>query len=134
MYKEANFDTILSLDTQVFSRKDEPCNPKHQWWVIREAGITMGYAGAAFISRLNYVYLSRAGVLPEFRGRGLHKRLLDARVKWAKKQGADAIITYTVADNARSANTLISRGFKWYVPEDAWAGRGVVYWIKELKK
>ena len=74
-------------------------------------------------------YLSMAGVHQDYRGRGLQKRLIRARVRHAKRIGWKYVITYTI-DNPPSENSLISCGFRRYSPADPYVKGTVNYWRK----
>jgi predicted acetyltransferase len=78
-------------------------------------------------------YLSRAGVLPTARGKGMQKRMIRVRVKHAFAMGGSAVVTDCTADNVASANSLINCGFKLYFPENPWALSNSIYWIKYAK-
>jgi GNAT superfamily N-acetyltransferase len=72
-----------------------------------------------------------AGVHEEYRGRGLQKRLIRARVRHAKRIGWKYAITYTI-DNPPSENSLIGCGFKRYAPADPYVKGTANYWRKLL--
>lgn len=127
-----NMRLIRKLDSQVFLSTDEEINPNHTWWVTKVDGVPSAYASATFASKFGYVYLSRAGVLPAFRGKKLHTKLLWTRLGWAASVGAHEVLTYTVPYNTPSQNNLIKVGFKTYTPEKRWAGTEMVYWRLEL--
>lgn len=80
------------------------------------------------------VFLSRAGLLSEARGKRLHTRMLTTREKWAKKLGFKKIITYTLITNIRSSYNLQKAGYFLYEPEYKYASddNDVLYWIKEI--
>lgn len=80
------------------------------------------------------VFLSRAGLLKEARGKGLHTRMIATREKWAKKLGFKKIITYTLVSNIRSSYNLQKAGYFLYEPEYKYASdeNDVLYWIKEI--
>ncbi len=78
------------------------------------------------------VFLSRAGVLPCANGNKLQRRMIHARVKWAREIGADSVVTYTLYDNHASIVSLLKAGFNFYHPSYAWAGRAVHYFCKDL--
>lgn len=78
-------------------------------------------------------FLCRAGVLEAYRGKGLQKRMIRLRLRYAKAHRGKLAITYTTKENFASANSLISCGFRLYDPEWAWAGREMLYWQKDLK-
>ncbi len=110
-----DLDLIAGLDRIVFG--DEPLGvllKSSTWWVAREGGHVVAYAGAELTDDGKYMFLSRAGVLPVARGRGLQKRLIDVRLKWARAQGATHAWTYTSWDNVVSQASLVKRGFVPY--------------------
>ncbi len=78
-------------------------------------------------------YLSRAGVMPDRRGRGLQRSAIRVRERWARLRGAAAIITDTAPHNLRSARNLAASGFATYAPARPWSGRPWCYWIKRLR-
>lgn len=77
------------------------------------------------------VYLARAGVVPEFRGHGLQKRMIELRERWARKNGYRWAVTDTT-DNPASSNSLIARGYRLYEPTVAWGPTRAIYWRKKL--
>lgn len=107
-----------------------------RWWIARLGnGDAVGYCGAKWWAPDNSVYLCRAGVLPSFRGSGLQRRMIDIRVTWARREGAECVFTYTLSNNAASCNSLIRAGFRVYEPATNWAGvNRVIYWRLDLKK
>lgn len=103
------------------------------WWVIGDPDQPMAYA-AIRPSRAysDCAYLSRAGVLPEFRGFGLQRILIKARLRWAARRGFRWAITDTVATNTGSANNLIRCGFKLWNPPDDWLTPGAIWLARRL--
>ena len=65
---------------------------------------------------LDTVYLSRAGVLPAWRGQGLQRRLIALRERLARRQGFVWMISDTT-DNVPSSNNLIKAGYKLIAPK-----------------
>ena len=78
------------------------------------------------------VFLSRSGLLPEYQGRGLQKTMIKARLSWAKRSGYAKAITYTTLDNATSFSNLQKCGFRLYLPQNQYAGKKMLYWIKDV--
>lgn len=102
------------------------------WWIAEEDGQVVGFAGYTPSQQwASTVYLCRAGVIPVARGRGLQKRLIRARLKHAKKNGAKWAVTDT-RHNPASANSLIACGFRMYTPQHPWSFADAAYWIKTL--
>ena len=106
------------------------------WWIMwSEDGKAAAFCGIwPPLWKGRPCYLVRAGVLPDHRGQGLQKRMIVARLAYARKMGWTTAVTYTLCDNAASANSLIARGFRVYnPPSPKWIGEGVIYWKKNLE-
>ena len=105
------------------------------WWIATVQGCVAGFGGLKILKLEPHAcFLCRAGVLDTYRGRGLHCRLIRARVAEARRRGLTYVMTYTLSLNAASSNNLIHEGFKTYSPKDLWAGASVIYWLRELRK
>ncbi len=102
------------------------------YWLVRVNGEPAGFASAKYLPDERLVYFLRAGVLPEFRGRGIHSKLINVRLRWARRLHADAAITYTLVENVTSSNNLFDRGFRLYRPQTLWAGELANYWMLEI--
>ena len=98
------------------------------WWIAYDGNIPVAFAGISHIPKLNWGYLCRAGVVPEYRGRGLQRRLIDVRLRHAKKNGWPVVVCDTHLTNHSSSNNLFRRGFKLYEPEGRWAFKDGLYW------
>ncbi len=125
---------IGSLDKEIF-----PCDRRVAmksldvaYWLARVDNTPAGFSAAKFLPETNLVYLLRAGVLPTFRGRGIHDKLIDVRLRWARRLGATSVITYTLTDNVSSSNNLFDHGFRLYRPQTPWAGELANYWIRSF--
>jgi len=79
------------------------------------AGGTMGLAG-------DVAALSGAAVLPAFRGRGLQRALIEARLAAAREGGARLAVSATVPASA-SAENLVRAGFRPAYPKVEMANR-----------
>ena len=109
---------------------DNLYKPDHgHWWVAyTEAEKPVAFGGLVrSMVWTDTGYLCRSGVLDEYTGHGLQKRLIQARIKQAKKLGWNWVITDTT-DNPASANSLITSGFKIYTPGNPWSFRNAIYW------
>jgi GNAT superfamily N-acetyltransferase len=127
-------DEIARLDRECFADEASPVdldthNPEC-WLAVTAEGAPVAYAVAVLIDGV--AYLRRVGVVPEARGHGLQRRLIRARVAWARGVGASRVETYTAHDNPYSMASLIACGFRPHVPPWAYVGAGVVYWRKDL--
>jgi GNAT superfamily N-acetyltransferase len=99
------------------------------WWVVEHGFKVVGFAG--YTPCDNHIYLCRAAVDPNHRGRGLHKRLIRARLAHARKGGWKKVVTDT-RDNPPSSNNLIECGFRMYTPEEPWGYKDACYWHRNL--
>lgn len=114
---------------------DEPYNPIKGVWFIAysEGGEPAAFAGLVQSTQWwDTAYLCRAGVISKYRGFGLQKRMIKARIRAAKTMGFNWLISDT-SDNAPSANSLISAGFRMYDPSKPYALNNSLYWRLKLK-
>ncbi len=81
------------------------------WGALDEAGNLLAMAGAHFEPDSRHAELICCVVDPGARGKGLQKRLIKARVVWARKLGAVSISTYAYVGNAPSLISLLRCGF-----------------------
>lgn len=106
------------------------------WWIcydLETDGAIAGYAAIKQSAKFgDCAYLFRAGVLPEYRGQGLQRRFLRVREAKARREGWVWAVTDCTADNLASCNSLISGGYKLYMPTRPWGLRGALYWRKHL--
>jgi GNAT superfamily N-acetyltransferase len=134
-----NTSALDKIEIKVFEYDKEylydKAFPDTHWWLVEHEGTPVGFAGLRFpISESkDAAWLTRSGVIKKHRGHGLQKRLLRARETWARKAGATEMWTYTASDNTPSNNSLISAGYKLWVPS-RWeiGGEGWLYWRKAL--
>lgn len=129
-----DFLEIKKLNDVLFPLDPMTYNLDHFYWIVKYQDHKIGFCSMYFCKDTgepNVVFLSRAGLLPEFRKMGIGKRLLVTRMKEAKRMGAKSVITYTI-DNVSSANNLISKGFKLYDPSYRYGGKGALHWYKRL--
>lgn len=102
------------------------------WWLVTYKGVAVGFCGMEASSRWEKTgYFCRAGVAKEHRGRGLHNRLIQVRLRYARRLGWTHCVSDT-RDNPPSANNLIKAGFKMYQPRYPWGWDDACYWIKKL--
>lgn len=99
-------------------------------------GDTMVAFGLAIPSRnyLRTMYLARAGVHPDYRGRGLQRELIRLRESWAKNHGMQYAVTDTANSSIASMRSLMSAGYVPFWPQQAkpWGLKESVYWKKTL--
>lgn len=119
--------TVAALHTLIFPDDEEDLDG--QLWVGHDNTNTpVAFCSARKLKSENAVFFSRAGVLPCAAGHGLQRRMINARIRWAREQDADFCITYTVHDNHASIVNLLRCGFRFYRPAHLWAGRVHYFW------
>lgn len=114
---------LMAMDKLCFPDEEMPDWVENNWWFYYVEGETfpVAYAG------LQRNFLSRCGVHPLFRGRGIQKELIELRKDVVRTDGVyDHIWSYTSPDNCASINSLISSGFKAY--EHPEGDDNYVYW------
>lgn len=122
----------------VFDMADFKHWPEHaQWWIVRdEWGAVAAYAAAgvtvdAETDGDTEAKMILSWVRPDMRGLGLQKRLIRARVRWARSCGASKIETYTWGGNLPSMRSLWRCGFVPFRRD--WDGqRSWIFWTKPL--
>jgi GNAT superfamily N-acetyltransferase len=95
------------------------------WWICCDGdGDAAGFVGARTFCDVDgtYAYLSLVGVLPHARGARLTERLTRTVLRWARREGCYAAITYSSVANPASMRNLIRAGFLPYWPEVPWVG------------
>ncbi len=80
------------------------------------------------------MYLARAGVHPDYQGRGLQKTLIALREDWARSKGMKYSITDTANSSIASMRSLWVAGYRPFWPQQVkpWAMKNSVYWRKTL--
>lgn len=130
----ANYErdaTTLKRMQEICLPGDRPLPPGLRWWwIARHNGNPAGFCALEW-SDVDTGYLARAGVLPEYRGQGLQKRLIKVREAKARKEHMPALVSDTCNAPA-SANSLIACGFRMFQPSDPWGLPKSVYWRKIL--
>lgn len=131
--RPSEFAEIIELDRVCFGEELQEPVGLAAWWVALERDQVVGYAAARPSSRwADVVYLLRVGVARSHRGRGLQKRLLKVREAWGRRWGAVWAYTDTAFDNVASTNSLISAGYRAFIPRNPWKVPHATYWRKRL--
>jgi GNAT superfamily N-acetyltransferase len=79
------------------------------WFVQYEGGAWAGFGGLQF--HRAFPYLGPTFVRPEFRGRGIQKGLVAARVQWLRDQKYTRAITIVDDHNVYSIRNVTGSGF-----------------------
>lgn len=124
------YKRLQALDSKVFYGCINEFKPSREWWVIVDGGSIIAYCGSTYSE--GYCFYNRAWVYTSYRGLGLHKKLIDIRVRAAKKKKCKAIVTYTTHNNAASMNNLFKCKFKAFIPEFKYSGTEMVYYRRML--
>jgi N-acetylglutamate synthase-like GNAT family acetyltransferase len=134
-----DFDLINELQKKLIDSGELPkiAIEEREWWVAWENETKKPVGYAAIRPFKDHGWFSICGVLEKHRGNGIQKRLIDARVNFAKKIGLETVYTYTLNRNHPSATSLIRRKFIPCTPPEkhygAWAGtRDILYWKRDL--
>lgn len=127
--KTQDIDTVKLLHNKILPTDEY--QESDVLWLLYFNNEPVGFCGVKNLKH-NICYFSIAGILPQHRGKGLHKRLISVRKRYAKASGALCLITYTIISNPCSYNNLQNSGFKLYEPEYKYHGDNCLYWIIEF--
>lgn len=125
---------ITSMDAKCFDKHDAPALGTNDgtWWIAIDRA-TKQDAGYCVIKEMKVEtgYISRVGVLPRFRGRGLQKQMMRKALDYARTAGWIVVVSDT-ANNTPSANSFIALGFRLFEPKDPWGLEESLYWRKAI--
>jgi GNAT superfamily N-acetyltransferase len=106
----------------------------------REDSAEIGFAAAQYLPlslETDYdqpaVFLHRVGVFPEYAGKGIQRRLILARERWAMRQGATLVVTYASRHNEPSIANLLRMGYRFAEPWIGYSAKEWVFFTKELE-
>ncbi len=85
----------------------------HEFWVMYDAGGAVVAFASAVLLATEVAYLSRCAVVLKHRGKGIQKRMIRERMKWAKKEGARLVVTHVHRNNFASLMSLLGEGFRF---------------------
>jgi RimJ/RimL family protein N-acetyltransferase len=132
--RSENKELIKKLHDEIFP-DDIWCGLEHTVsWVVWFNKKPVGFC-LLNISDSDYGYYTRAGINKKHWGKGLHKRMLLVREKFARQFGYSRIVTYTTIDNIQSISNLQKRGYMIYEPKSKYADdkkNKFLYWKKDL--
>lgn len=124
---------IKELHDQIFPSDDFPESDSFDWVVRDHHGKPVGFCMLSIVDD-DTGYLSRAGLLKEAYGKGLHLRLIRVREKFLRIMGFTMAISYTKIYNISSSYNLQKAGYWVYIPENEYADPDCIYWRKSLVK
>ena len=107
----------------------------HTFWSARIDGALAGLCSAYHWEDKGVVFLSRAAVVKRYQGRGVQQQMIRHRIRWARRHGVPAAITYTTLDNYPSIVALLNCGFQFHQPPVAerFAGAAKHYFRRDLR-
>ncbi len=133
-----DFPSLIAIHQECFwgSVEDIPDLYTGQWWLMYHNSDPVAFCGLHHSQQYEKTgYLCRVGVSFHHRGRGLHKKLIKVRERWARSHGIDYLVTDTHLLNLASSNSLIRAGYRLWKPRrgQGWASyRNALYWWKKL--
>lgn len=124
---------VKCLHRKLFPGDHWPNDKLNAYWLVYDKSKPVGFAVCRPVrSDDGTVFLSRAAIFPKYEGRGIHKKLIKARLRWCKGKGYSKVITYCTWDNVKSLRNLLQCGLRPYMPSDLWAGEYMIYLQKDL--
>ena len=124
-------DRVHALHSDTLPEDEQYIRSGNRYWLVKKGRKEVGFAILTILDK-EIAFLSRAGLLPCARGKGLHTRLIRVRERYARKHGIKKIITYTTRDNITSAHNLEKNGYRLYIPDNQYGGKEMLYFMKEL--
>jgi GNAT superfamily N-acetyltransferase len=126
---------LIDLQAEIFPADTPAPVSVGEWFLaVDDDGAAVAFAGMVPVKSWAGVwYLNRCGVLPAWRGQGLQRRLIHARVRRANRFMAPAVISATMPWNVRSTANLLACGFGPYWPDRPWL-EGGCYWVRWLRE
>ena len=96
----------------------------HTYWVATDNKGVVGFCSIIETTKGSW-FLSRAAVAKRAAGKGLQRRMIKLRVKFAIERGANRVYTYTILKGYESMVNLLRCNFRFY--ESSWQGPNVHY-------
>jgi len=128
-----NLDPIILLNELIFPEDELDVGHNTFHWLARNKhnNEPIGFCSVSDFGE-GILFLSRAGLLPEYRGRNIQRRFIRVREKFAMRNGYQKIITYTLKNNYNSISSLIKSDYHIYTPAYEYVGKEFTYFIKDL--
>ncbi|MDD3412558.1 MAG: GNAT family N-acetyltransferase [Lachnospiraceae bacterium] len=127
---------IVTLNTIIFPEDALHLDEQTVAWVAYDKNNQPAAFCTARKLEDRVLYFDRGGVLKEHQGKGLHRKLIEIRERYARKNKYKTAITYVMKDNIKSLCTLVRCDYLIYTPVYQWAGKAgdmIYYLIKEFK-
>jgi ribosomal protein S18 acetylase RimI-like enzyme len=121
----------MYLDEICFPEEDPYVGEDVLHWVIWDVDKPVAYCSLRSTG-YGEIFMARSGVLPKYRGMGLHRRMIKHRIRYARRKSFKKIYTYAEHSNPASINNLMRCGFQYYNPDYAFAGKEFLYFCRDL--
>ncbi len=123
---------IKELHEKCFPGEEFYEHKKNKYWIaVDRNGKPLGFGVATDFGE-GILFFSRSGVLKQYRGNGIHKKLIKVRLRFSVRRKFKSCITYTAIGNHASVNNLTACGFKAYTPSKEYVGKDFNYWLFDL--
>jgi len=83
-------------------------------YVWEEDGHTVGLTNVIRMGNTDQWLIGNVGVLPDYRRRGIARKLVDASVAFARERGAQSIVLDVIDGNVPAYNLYLKLGFEHY--------------------
>ena len=117
MRTEADVDDVITVENACFrhpwskeSMMKELDNPAARFLMMKEDGRIIAYAGVWFI--LDEGHIANIAVMPEYRGKGNGRRIVEALIRLAADSGMSFLTLECRRSNTVAQNLYHSLGFK----------------------
>ena len=124
-------ELLDELHAQSFPGEKRDFTNDDGWVVLGNRDEVIGFCSVRVIDK-SEAFLSRSGSFKP--GLGIQRSTIRHRLKWIKRRGIRYAVTYAHPANYRSVANLIRSGFHLYSPAWQYAGKGYLYFIKDLHK
>ncbi|QBA63484.1 GNAT family N-acetyltransferase [Muriicola soli] len=84
---------------------------------VVSSGFGLSKPGRHYLDHKNYAYLGFMYTLPEFRGRGINRMIIDELKAWAYENKLSEIRLTVYDDNSPALNAYFKAGFKKHIVE-----------------
>jgi ribosomal protein S18 acetylase RimI-like enzyme len=124
-------ELIAKLHKRIFPLDVAYEEPSIDWLVTDSRGRPIGFCQLRDDAS-STGFMARAGVLPRCQGYGLHRRMIIAREREARRRGLKLMTTYTRIHNIQSSANLEKHGYRLYLPPGCSDEKETLYWRKKL--
>ena len=106
---QMDMDRVIALDKKIFNL--EGLDTFHSvWWLVLEGNTAVGFAGLVF--KKGHVVMSRSGIFKRLQGKGVQRKLIKIRERYARIYGYTKVKSEVADWNAQSIANLIKCGYK----------------------